>query len=327
VRGAPIELARVDDRFVEVYVVDDDRSFQGADLVGQSVYRRDLRTGDSSRVFTDSIVPALAREYARTHPDDEPLGPDQDGDDNPELRATATLEFSAMHGPFVSYSLHTDVERGDAPFWHTSRHGVLDLRTGKPAQLADIAGKDASAIEHRRDEMLQSVLDSARVRAAGLLSRYRFDPSSFSIAAVNGAPAIAYAIPTVGSGEMDQTLPLPLVPFAQPTWWQSVVPSLPTTSSDGAVDTWHHGSVSVLARYDSSGDAHLALRDSSKHEWAIGPVSGAPGRIYWLDRSSFDPEMRHALVRAFDDAATYGDDTHVAARTARTLLSLASHKR
>src|SRR4051794_18481478 len=71
VRGAPIELARVDQKFIEVYVVDDDHSYDGADLVGQSVYARDLHTGDSTRIFTDSLVPALARQYAREHPDEK----------------------------------------------------------------------------------------------------------------------------------------------------------------------------------------------------------------------------------------------------------------
>src|SRR3954463_2957590 len=53
IRGAPINLAQVGGRFFELYVVDNDLSFTNADLVGQSVYRRDLRTGDSTVVFTD----------------------------------------------------------------------------------------------------------------------------------------------------------------------------------------------------------------------------------------------------------------------------------
>src|SRR5258708_22849439 len=89
VRGAPLELARVDGQFVEVYVVDDERSFGEADLVGQSVYKRDLRSGDSVRVFTDSIVPDIARRYARAHPDDQPLARGDEPSDEPRLRPAA----------------------------------------------------------------------------------------------------------------------------------------------------------------------------------------------------------------------------------------------
>src|SRR5689334_14482050 len=52
-RGAPLELARVDGRFYELYVEDDDRSFEDAVLVGQRVYRRDLISGDSLLVYED----------------------------------------------------------------------------------------------------------------------------------------------------------------------------------------------------------------------------------------------------------------------------------
>ena len=55
-RGAPLELARVDGRFYELYVADDDRSYQDAVLVGQRIFRRDLVTGDSLLVYEDTIV-------------------------------------------------------------------------------------------------------------------------------------------------------------------------------------------------------------------------------------------------------------------------------
>src|SRR5689334_7075151 len=37
-RGAPLELARVDGRFYELYVADDDRSYEDAVLIGQRIY-------------------------------------------------------------------------------------------------------------------------------------------------------------------------------------------------------------------------------------------------------------------------------------------------
>ncbi len=325
VRGAPIELAQLGQRFLEVYVVDDDHSFEGADLVGQSVYRRDLRSGDSTLVYTDSLVPALARQYAREHPDERRLRPDEDGADDPELRASATLEFSATHGAFVSFTLHTDVERAGAAFWHTSRNGVLDLRTGKLATLGDIAGRDAQSVERRRDDIVKMVMDSVRSRATSLVTHYQFDPSSFTITTVQGTPAITYAFSTSGTGSADQALPLPPLTFAGPAWWTDVVPNLPRSSADGAVDAFVRGPLSVLARYDSAGNGHVVLRDNTAHEWPLGVISESASRIYWLDHEQVDAQTRNALARAFDDAAQYGTDTHVAVRQPQSPYQLTRH--
>ncbi|MEP6999840.1 MAG: hypothetical protein ABI969_05145 [bacterium] len=319
VRGAPINLAQVGGRFFELYVVDNDLSFTKADLVRQSVYRRDLRTGDSTIVFTDSLVPRLAREYARAHPDDRRLGLYEEPDEEPLLRASATLDIDAAHGPFVSYSLHTDVERVRAPLWHVSRRGVIDLRTGRAASASDVVGAAIGDVERRRDSALKSVLDSVRislddrgVRATDLLAHYRLDPSSFSITASAGGPAIAYALPGSGEGDAGHVLPLFPITFAQPAWWQDVESSLPMSSSDGLREVWRHGAYSVVVRYDASGDARLSMRDSTSREWPIGPVSAPATHIFWLDGPRLDAPTRHALSRAFDEAASYGSETKVA---------------
>lgn len=313
-RGAPLELARYGGRFFELYVVDDDHSFQGADLVGQSVYRRDLRTGDSVIVFTDSLLPQLAREYANRHPDDHPLEPDDEPDEDPELRATATLDLGAAHGPFVSYSLHTDVERDREPLWHSSRRGVLDLRTGRSATLADVAGPQAVDVERS-------------VRALGTPPRHPFDPRSFAITTVDGAPAVAYALPGSGEGDDGQLFPLTPIRITEPIWWRDVAVSLPTTFAEGSREVWRHNGYAVVVRYDSIGDATLALRDSTSREWKVGHVSGPATRIYWLDRPALDGDTRHALARAFSEAAGYGAERRVAAFGGKRRVFLTSRVR
>ena len=333
-KGAPIELARVGGRFFELYVVDDDHSFQGADLIGQSVYRRDLRTGDSVIVFTDSLVPQLAREYARAHPNDHRLSPDEEPDDDPMLRATATLDLGAAHGPFVSFSLHTDVEREQEPLWHMSRRGVLDLRTGHLAALADVAGADVADVERQRDVSLRSAIDSVRssrdergLRASAMLSHYRLDPRSFAITTVDGAPAVAYALPGSGEGDAGHLLPLAPVRIAEPAWWPDVAASLPTSSADGGREVWRHGAYAVVVRYDSLGEASLSLRDTTSREWKVGHGSSPATRIYWLDRPALDGETRHALARAFDEAAAYGAERRVASAGKKTRFIPASMMR
>lgn len=318
-KGAPLDLARVDGRFFEIYVVDDDQSYQGADLVGQTVYRRDLDTGDSVVVYRDTLVPHLAAEYARLHPRDHRLAPSEEPDNEPAWRATATLDLGVAHGSFVSFTIHTDVERDGTPLWHTSRLGVLDLRANRLASLGDVVGAESIAVEHERDKALRGALDSVRStrselgeRASSELAHYRLDASSFEITTVEGRPAIAYAIPGAGTGDAGHMLPLEPIRFAEPAWWHEIVASLPTASADGSRDVWRHGAYDVVVRYDSSGAARLAVRDSTSREWPVGPIASPASRIYWLDRPALDSLTRHALTKAFQDAAMYGEETRVA---------------
>src|SRR5206468_5846482 len=137
-RGAPLTLAKYDGRFFEIYLADDDRSYPDALLVGLRVYRRDLLKGDSALVFEDSIVPRLAREYASTHPGVRRLEPEEDGAENPSTQAMADLQVVDVHGPYLSYEYHVDIERrGDDP-WHATRRGVIDLRSGRPTRVSEL---------------------------------------------------------------------------------------------------------------------------------------------------------------------------------------------
>src|SRR6266550_9453772 len=109
VRGSPILLARFGGHFHEVFVADDDRSYPNAFLVGERLYRRDIMTGDSALVFADSLVPRLAAAYARAHPHERPLGPNEDGNDDPPTSVTAEVDVLELFGPYVSYEYHADV--------------------------------------------------------------------------------------------------------------------------------------------------------------------------------------------------------------------------
>jgi hypothetical protein len=320
-RGAPLELARVEGRFYELYVEDDDRSYEDAVLVGQRVYRRDLISGDSLLVYEDTIVPGLARLYARLHPDDSRVAPDDDTNDDPLWRATATVDLTDLHGPFLSYSLHVDVERDDASPWHASRRGVIDLTTGRPASLARVAAGDIAPIRKRRTIAVAATLDSVRsggdridrARTAALLSSYRLEPDGFALTLVDGEPAVSYALAGTGSGEAGHLLELPPIRIGEPAWWAEVAPTLPVGSADGRRDVWRHGRYDVVVRYDSTDDvARLLLRDSTSREWLVGRVPAPAVRIFWLDQPRADSTARRALARAFDESALYDE----AARTA-----------
>jgi hypothetical protein len=320
-RGAPLELAIAGRRFYELYVADDDRSYGDAVLVGQKVFRRDLATGDSVLLYQDTVVSHLARLYGRLHPDDEPLRPNDEPSDEPLWTVTSTLELDEVAGPFVSFSLHTDVERDDAPLWHTSRRGVLDIRTGRPATLAAVTGKAQAAVERARARVLRSTLDSVRAsrdergeRAAAMLSYYRLDPASFSVTTVDGAPAVAYAIPGAGGGDAGHLLSLAPIPIGEPPWWSEAAPTLPVSSADGGRDVWRHGAYEVVVRYDPvDGAGQLAIRDSTSREWSLGRIPVPATRILWLDRPPLDSLWRRALDRAFEESSLYDETVRTAA--------------
>ncbi|MFL5620038.1 MAG: hypothetical protein ACJ79A_16795 [Gemmatimonadaceae bacterium] len=320
-RGAPLELARVDGRFYELYVSDDDRSYQDAVLVGQRIYRRDLVTGDSLLVYEDTIVPRLAVRYARLHPDDVRLQPSDEASDDPLWRVTTSIDLAEVHGPFLSFSLHADVERDDADPWHTSRRGVIDLSTGRPAALERIVGGDVARVTRRRTVAAAAMIDSVRVggdridraRTASLLRAYHLDPGSFALTVVDGQPAVAYALSGRGEGDEGHLLELPPIDIGEPAWWIDAAPTLPVSSADGSRQVWRHGRYEVVARQDSSSNAaRLLLRDSTSREWPVGTVPVPATRIYWLDRPPVDSVARRALARAFDESALYDDEVRTA---------------
>jgi hypothetical protein len=339
VRGAPLELARVDGRFYEIYVADDDRSYEDAVLVGQRIYRRDLIRGDSALVYEDTVVPRLAALYARLHPEDAPLQPTDEANEDPLWQATTTIDLVELHGPFLSYTLHADVERDDAAPWHTTRRGVIDLSTGRPASLARVAGGDPARIARRRSLAVASIVDSVRAggsridraRTASLLRAYHLDPGGFTITTVDGGPAVAYALSGRGQGDEGHLLELPPIPIGEPVWWTDAVSSLPVASHDGLRQVWRQRGYEVVARQDSSARvARLLLRDSTSREWPVGTVPLPASRIYWLDHPPLDSVTRRALARAFDESALYDDAVRSAAHrraAVRPLVRLTRHRR
>src|SRR6267143_1131275 len=71
---------------------------------------------------------------------------------------------------------------------------------------------------------------------------------------------------------------------------------------------WRHDGYDVVSHYDSAHKANtLALRDHRGREWRLGLIGSTYVQIFWLDRPRVDPQTRHALSRAFNDATTYGE--------------------
>ncbi len=321
VRGSPMVLARLDGRFRELYVVDDDRSFENALFVGQRLFQRDLATGDSTEIFHDSLVVRVAEAYEQAHPEARRLSPDEEVAEEPATTATADVSVLGVHGPFLSVEYHADTSGESDDPWHTTRHVVIDLRTGKPASLADVLGvAEARTVLARARALFRETTDSIRRdrrpaarRAAQSIARFRFDPGSFALTAPNGTLMIAFSAPGQGSGGEGFVLPLRPIPVAEPAWWSDARAALPTSTRERE-EHWSRGGYMVRAMYDTSAKpVQLALVDSVGREFPIGGVTAPVHRIYWLDRPPVERAQRSALVRAFEEAALYDSDARTAA--------------
>ena len=306
-------LARLDGRFRELYVVDEDRSFEDALFVGQRLFQRDLITGDSTEVFRDTLVTALADRYEQRHPEARRLAPDEDTAEEPATQATAEVSVLSVHGPFLSLEYHADTSGAGDETWHMTRHAVVDLRTGKLVMLADVLGAaDADALLKRARLLYRETVDSIRRdrrpearRAAQSLGRFRFDPTSFSLTAPNGTLMIAFSAPGAGSGGEGFVLPMRPLPVNEPAWWLDARGSIPSSTRERE-EIWSRGAYAVKAVYDSSARPVLiSVSDSAGKEYQVGGVAAPVHRIYWLDRPEISRAERSALQRAFDEAEKY----------------------
>lgn len=325
VRGSPILLARYGGSFYEVYVTEDDRSYPDATFVGQRIYRRDLVSGDSTLVFEDSTVSGMAGSYAADNPGARRLAPDEDPPDEPGSATTAELTIIDVHGPYLSYDYHLDVE-GRGPSWHATRRGVVDLRTGRHATLAGLFGAAAAVDVTRQarrafraavDSISRSDAHGARMLTSALRS-YAFDESSFAITDVAGAAAVVFHVPGKGPGTAGgMTIPLPPIAVADAPWWRDDVrPGLPRVRADSLLEQWQRGKVELAARYDTAFGgtfADLTLRDSAaRREWRIARVQTPVHHVHWLDRPALDSISRRSLTRAFNDAVFYDENVRTA---------------
>jgi len=320
-RGSPIALTRYGSRFYEVYVTHDDRSFYDALFVGQRIYRRDIVTGDSALVFDDSTVTRVAQRYALRHPTAEPLGPDDDASEDPHAVATGEVQILDVHGPYLSYEYHADVDVAQEDELHATRRGVIDLRSGGPATVADIFGREAGALTVARGRRAyRATLAAVRARrdprarrAAAALGAFTFDERSFAIVEIGREPGAAFLVPGTGEQGGGLALPLPPVPVPAPDWWAEVRDALPASTSDSTGDRWTRGAYEVVAVYDSVVESLAVTLRAGGRAWPVGHIQAPAHHIYWLDGPGADSAARHALARAFDESALYSDEARLAA--------------
>jgi hypothetical protein len=328
VRGVPLIVTRYAGQWYELFAADDDYSFEDALLLGDRLYRRGLANGDSTIVLADTIVPRLARVYAKAHPSERPLDPGDEVRADPSTSATAELDILDVIGPYLSYEYHVDVDFPGSGPWHTTRRGVVDLRSGEGQRVGNLFGDSAAARITRegrtafglvRDSLVrvETKLNEERRRAAAAIASAQFDERSFSLSDMDGSPTVTFTIPGRGEGRAGDGVELDPITGSAATWWTEVRDGRPATDSDGT-DRWSHPGYTVIARYDSSGEvASVSLTDSTHREWPLISITAPLHRIDWLDRPPISAAERRQLTAAFNAAALYDQGARVA---------LASHR-
>ncbi len=325
VRGAPMVLAMVGGRLAELYVTDEDHSFYDAVFVGQRLFKRDLITGDSVQLFADTLMRALARNYAAANPDEQPLGPEEQGSEDPRIVGSAEILVLDVMGPWAAYEYRTDADIIGRPSAFGFRRGVVDLRTGATTSLEALVGRAASrAVIAEGQRQWRELRDSTNAAAAaasedaGPRSGYEelsFDPRSFGFLVDDRRLFIEFTLAQSAGAIALASTQLGPIPVDTPAWWPTVAADYPVVDASGE-RRWPMRELTVVAR-PLPGDTprvRFSLRDAGGQEWALGSVPAPVQRLMWLEDSVMAPGTREALLRAFDEAALYGEETRVAQR-------------
>lgn len=324
VRGAPMSLAMVGGRLSELYVTEDDLSFYDAVYVGQRLFKRDLINGDSLQLFADTLMRVLARSYAAANPDEQPLARDEQGSENPRTIGSAEILVLDVLGPWVSYEYRTDVDVVGRPSAHGLRRGVLDLRTGVQTSLEALVGRTESLAladegqrqwREMRDSMLvaaEEVSDADRLRDE--FARLSFDPRSFGLSVFDRTPRVRFTMAQSAAPRPAAAVslfPIPLDPV--PAWWEELAGAYAEPGADDE-QLWRQPEYVIVGRPEpgTRPRVSLAMRDAGGQEWRLGYVPAPVHRVIWLQDSTVAPGTREALMRAFDEAAFYGDQSRVA---------------
>jgi len=200
------------------------------------------------------------------------------------------------------------------------------------ADLTELLGKGmATTVLGRARRLYRETVDSVRndqravaKRAAQAINRFKFDPGSFALAAPSGALMIAFSAPGQGNGGEGFVLPIRPIAVSEPAWWAEAREALPTSITDGE-EKWARPTYSVRAVYDTiDRPVRLVLEDSTGRQFPIGGVTAPVHRIYWLDNPQFDAVQRRALIKAFDEAASYDAGTRATASVSAPRAGLAS---
>jgi hypothetical protein len=143
-RTSPLILTSADNRFYEVYVDEETRSYDDAIFTREPIYSRDVLTGRKKLLWQEPRVTAWEKSYLTANPEARLLDPDEDGSDDVSVAASGESNILAVVGPYVLYDRHLTLEKENFEQSDSSR-AAIDLRSGETVPLEAVV-RDTSVL-------------------------------------------------------------------------------------------------------------------------------------------------------------------------------------
>jgi hypothetical protein len=327
VTRAPMLVALLDGRLIEIYVAEDPIDFAESTFLVTRVFRRDLVSGDSSLVFADSTVLREANAYMRAHPTAERLQEEEPA--TPGARALeASITPMNVVGHTLGLEVHVDRTIGEIGM-HDTYRATVDLRTGARLTIADVAsrGSAPATLQRARRDFDSAVVVLAR-RGAGTagqaasraMAELIFDSLSFTLSRSGDSLAAQFLVhdeQVIDETRDTHRFALEPVALTPPPWWNGARALLPRLQPDSSTRV-EVGQVPLVIVYDSEDVAQIASRTGLGTR-ALLRMRGPVRQVIAVGDSIVQPagQWRQALERAFSESGYYSDQVRAASLRSR----------
>ena len=143
-RSSPLILTSADNRFYEVYVDEETRSYEDAVFSREPIYSRDLLSGSKKLLWDERRVAEWEKAYVTANPKAQLLDSDEDASDDVSVSGSAESDILAVVGPYVLYERRATLEKENFEQSDSSREAI-DVRTGATIPLQAIV-RDTSIL-------------------------------------------------------------------------------------------------------------------------------------------------------------------------------------
>lgn len=329
---APMLVASLAGRLVELYVAEESIDFEQASFLVTRVFRRDLVSGDSTLVFADSTVLREAMAWVKAHPDAERLDADEETAEDVRAVESSITPLDVV-GPTLGLEVHIDRTIGELGT-HDTYRATIDLATARRLTLADVAPGRASAdvmvAAHQRVGRaiaLASKREGDVGRAAGrAIGALLLDSLSFSLVAHGDSLAAQFLLhdeQLIDEAHDAHRFALEPVTLPAPAWWTRARLALPQLGPDSA-QQFVLGALRLAVHSDSQ-DVALVTAETRGGPQPVLRMRGPVRRVIAVGDSLVAPagQWRRALERAFTESGYYSDEVRAASlrRPARPTVS------
>jgi hypothetical protein len=326
VQRAPLLVATLDGRLIEIFVADEPINFENATFLVSRLFRRDLVSGDSTLVYADSTVLREVMAFVRAHPDAERLDADEPEADDVRAFESSITALDVIGGT-IGVEVHLDRTVGELGT-HDTYRATVALHTGKRLALADVVSPaSARATLHTARQRLTAAIavagDSAGPvgRAASrALATLHFDSLSFSLARRGDSLAVeflAHDEQVIDEARDSHRFALQPISLVAPTWWPAARRVLPAQQADSSA-RFDVGDVLLDVTYDSQDVAQVVTRTTSGTR-VVTRMRGPVRRAIAVGDSLIAPvgQWRRSLERAFSESGYYSEQVRAASLRVR----------